>query len=91
VKVKYNGWEEDTEVVSELNEDAIQKQREMDKELEALYTPQAVKALTVIKDLIVKRGIANANDTQVGIGIKQGNLDMILELLNNAERINNGG
>lgn len=65
-------------------------QEEIDAMLKPLYTKQAVKALEYMRDKIVKRGIVNPNDTQMGVGLRQGRLDMIMELLDSAERINNG-
>lgn len=84
---EYLGWE--TEEV-EVPKDQSKKQAEYDAMFKPLATPKAVEALEMIKNKLVKRGIANPNDTQIQVGLRQGRLDMIMDLLDIAERLNNG-
>ena len=84
---EYLGWEtEETEV----EEKQSSKQAEYDSQFKPLATPNAVKALQFIKEKLIRRGIVNPHDTQMQVGLRQGRLDMILDLLDIAERLNNG-
>lgn len=84
---EYLGWE--TEEV-EVPQEQSTKQAEYDAQFKPLATKQAVEALNIIKEKLVKRGVANPHDTQIQVGLRQGRLDMILDLLDIAERLNNG-
>lgn len=86
--LKYIGFNEEAE--EENNDEFIAKQAEIDSILKPLYTKESVKALEYLKDKLVNRGVADVHDTQIGVGLKQGRIDMILELLSSVERVNNG-
>ena len=89
--MKYSTWELDEEENQAEHLTEIEaRQAEIDAILKPLYTKEAVNALTYIKDRLIEAGIAHANDTQVAIGIRQGELNTVLNLLNSAERVNNG-
>lgn len=88
--MEYLGFDTEEDEIIEVNAEAKERQAERDNILKGLATPQAIKGLMYLKDEAVRAGIVNANDTQMGVGIKQGSLDMLLYLINNAERLNNG-
>ena len=85
--MEYLGWETEAPKISD---EQLSKQAEYDAMFAPLATKQAVEVLEMVKDRLVKRGIVNPQDTQMQVGLRQGRLDMIMDLLDIAERLNNG-
>lgn len=89
---EYVGFSEDEPEVAVVSQTEAMKAKalEIDAILAPLAQPQMKGVIEYFKKIYIERQIVRGNDTQFEAGIRQGEANFVLDLINTVERLHNG-